>query len=292
MQRSSTSSSQNVHTQQPFFASRRRGAMTFNVHQVPAQRRQGNPVRQHLEEVASKLAAVAVRKRLCQQTGGNAEERWRLQGMQRRSFAKLEAASRAMPVDDEDLAIERAEMAARIVETKSGMAENKFFGARMDAARGRLTRAQQRAKEAADALEMAQRAVAESDVEIACIERELRDLEAALGHAPAVLAPGSSLRMSRKRCSCPLTASTVLSSPIVDRKLVSMATAQSAELIAGFQHAFTEVERQRGLQADPPKRLCGKQPQRVRPRMTVRTRTLKRRVEETRVAMSDEIPDL
>ena len=52
-------------------------------------------------------------------------------------------------------------------ETKSGKAENKFIGARMNAARGRLTRAQQRAKEAADALEMTQRVVAESDVEIA-----------------------------------------------------------------------------------------------------------------------------
>ena len=100
------------------------------------------------------------------------------------------------------------------------------------------------------------------------------------------------LRMSRNRCSCPLTASTVLPSPIVDPKLVSLATAQSAELIAGFQHAFTEVEKQRGLQADPPKRLRGKQPQRVRPRMTVRTRTSKRRVEETRVVMSDEVSNL
>ena len=70
-------------------------------------------------------------------------------------------------MDDEDLTVERAEIAARIAETKSGMAENKFIGARKDAARGRLTRAQQRAREAADALEMAQRAVAESDVEIA-----------------------------------------------------------------------------------------------------------------------------
>ena len=93
-----------------------------------------------------------------------------------------------------------------------------------------ISHAQQRAKEAVDALEMAQRVVAESDMEIACIQRELHELEA-LGHATAVpAAPGSSLRMSRNRCSCPLTASTVLSSPTVDPKLVSLATAQSAEL--------------------------------------------------------------
>ena len=61
-------------------------------------------------------------------------------------------------------------------------------GARIDAAGGRLTRAQQRAKEASEALEMAPRVVEESDVEIACIECELHDLEAALAHVPAVSA--------------------------------------------------------------------------------------------------------
>ena len=48
--------------------------------------------------------------------------------------------------------------------------------------------------------------------------------------------------------------------PGVDPNLVSLATAHSAQLIAGFQHAFEEVERQRGLQADPPRRMRGSAP--------------------------------
>ena len=95
-------------------------------------------------------------------------------------------ANTAMPENDKDFATERAGIAAKIAETKSAMAENKPVGTRIDAARGRLTRAQQRAKEASEALEMAQRVVAESDVEITCIERALHDLETALAHAPAV----------------------------------------------------------------------------------------------------------
>ena len=82
-------------------------------------------------------------------------------------LAKLEAALRAMPEDDEDFANERTAITAKIAETKTGMAENKPVGARIGAARRRLTRAQQRAKEAAQALEMAQRVVEESDMEIA-----------------------------------------------------------------------------------------------------------------------------
>ena len=275
MQRSSTSSSQNVHTQQPcsrVVAKARWLSMCTKCRRKGAREPRSSASGGSCVETCS----GGSRKRLSQQTVAMQRSDGDCKACMVK-LAKLEAASRAMPVNDEDLAVERAEISARIAETKSGMAENKFIGARMGAARGRHTRAQQRAKEAADVLEMAQRVVAESDVEVACIERDLHDLEAALGHAPAVpAAPGSSLRMSRNRCSCPLTAS----SPIVDPKLVSLATAQSAEL-----------GRQRGLQADPPKRLRGKHPQRVRSRMTVRTRTLKRRVEETRVAMSNEISE-
>ena len=91
-----------------------------------------------------------------------------------------------MPEDDEDFANERAAITAKIAETKAGVAESKPIGARIDAARRRLACAQQRAKEAAEALEMAPRVVEGSDVEIACTECELHDLEAALADAPAV----------------------------------------------------------------------------------------------------------
>ena len=141
-------------------------------------------VRQHLEEVASKLAAEAARRDSHQPMDVQTNELDLKAG--KAKLAKLEAALRAMPVDDEDFANERNAITAKIAETKAGMAENKPIGARIDAARRRLTRAQQRAKEAAAALEMAQRVVEESDVEIACIECELHDLEAALAHAPAV----------------------------------------------------------------------------------------------------------
>ena len=67
-----------------------------------------------------------------------------------------------------------------------GRHDREQTGARIDAAGGRLTRAQQRAEEASEALEMAQRVVEESDVKIVCIECELHDLEAALAHVPAI----------------------------------------------------------------------------------------------------------
>ena len=72
-------------------------------------------------------------------------------------LAKLEAALRATPEGRQKL-------------------KNKPVVARIDAARRRLTRAQQRAKEVSEALEMAQRVVEKSDMEIACIESEFHDL--------------------------------------------------------------------------------------------------------------------
>ena len=63
---------------------------------------------------------------------------------------------------------------------------------------------------------------------------------------------------------------------------------------SGFQHAFEEVERQRGLQDDPPRRMRGKQPQKVhplRPRMSIRTRAVKRRAGEAGIAECEEISE-
>ena len=94
-------------------------------------------------------------------------------------------------MNDENIANERAAIAAKITDANAGMAENKPIGVRIGAARGRLARAQQRAQKASEALEVAQRVVEESDVEIACIKYELQDLEAALAHAPAVPAATS-----------------------------------------------------------------------------------------------------
>ena len=158
--------------------------------------KQGHPVRQHLEEVASKLAAVAA--------GRDSHQTVEMQASDgdieacKAKLAKLVAALRAMPEGDEDFENERTAMAAKIAETKAGMAENKPIGARIDTARKRLTRAKQRAKEASEAWEMAQRVVEESDTEIACIESELHDLEAALAHTPAVPAE---IGGQHKRCS-------------------------------------------------------------------------------------------
>ena len=73
MQRSSTSSSQNVHTQQPFFASRRKRAM--------AQRRQGIPFVSIWRKLRPNLQRWQQEETLSTDSG-NAEERWRLQGLQ------------------------------------------------------------------------------------------------------------------------------------------------------------------------------------------------------------------
>ena len=111
------------------------------------------------------------------------------------------------------------------------------------------------------------------DVEIACIECELRDLEAALAAVPAEICTDNTVDAVSAQLQRLLNI--LKEDPGVDPNLVSLATAHSAQLIAVFQHAFEEVERQRGLQADPPRRLRGKQSQKVhplRPRMSIRTR--------------------
>ena len=194
------------------------------------------------EEVASKLAAVAAGRDSHQPMDVQTNELDLKAG--KAKLAKVEAALRAMPVDDEDFANERNAITAKIAGTKAGMAENKPIGARIDAARRRLTRAQHRAKEAAAALEMAQRVVEESDVEIACIECELHDLEAALAHAPAVPAEiCTDNTVDAVSAQLQRLLNILKDYPGVDPNLVSLATAHSAQLIAGFQHAFEEVER-------------------------------------------------
>ena len=154
--------------------------------------KQGNPVRQHLEEVASKLAAVAAGRDTHQPSDVQANDLDVKAG--KAKLAKLEAALRAMPEDDEDFANERNAITTKIAETKAGMAENRPIGARIDAARQRLTRAQQRAKEAAAALEMAQRVVEESDVEIACMR------VARLGSCACTRPSGASGDQCRQHC--------------------------------------------------------------------------------------------
>ena len=130
------------------------------------------------------------------------------------------------------------------------------IGARIDAARRRLTRAQQRAREAAQALEMAQKVVEESDVEIACIERELRDLEAAL--APAPMVPAEIRPDCVHSAQLQQVLNTLQEDSGLDPYLVSLATAHSAQLVAEFQCALKEMERQRGPQEDP-RKMRGKQ---------------------------------
>ena len=118
-----------------------------------AEGKQGNPVRQHLEEVASKLAAIAAGRGSHQAVAMQTSDFKACKA----KLAKLEAALRAMSESGEDFPNERAATGAKIAETKAGVAENKPIGARIDAARGHFTRVQQRAQEASAALEMAQR---------------------------------------------------------------------------------------------------------------------------------------
>ena len=67
--------------------------------------KQGNPIRQHLEEVASKLAAVAAGRDSHQPMDVQTNELDFKAG--KAKLAKLEAALRAMPEDDKDFANER-----------------------------------------------------------------------------------------------------------------------------------------------------------------------------------------
>ena len=133
----------------------------------------GNSVRQLLEEVASKLAAVAAGRDSHQPVEVQANDLDFKAG--KAKLAKQKAALRAMPEDDEDFANEKNVITAKIAETKQAWPRTSLL---VRSQKTRLTRAQQRAKEAAEALEMAQRVVEESDVEIARIECELHDLEA------------------------------------------------------------------------------------------------------------------
>ena len=96
--------------------------------------KQGNTVRQHLEEVASKLAAAAAGRDSHQPMDVQTNDLDFKTG--KAKLAKLEAALRAMPEDDEDFANERNAITTKIAETKAGMAENKPIGARITSRRG------------------------------------------------------------------------------------------------------------------------------------------------------------
>ena len=253
--------------------------------------KQGNPVRQHLEEVASKLAVVAAgrdsHQAVAMQTSDGKYRACKA------NLTKLEAALRAMPEDDEDFATDRAAIAAKIAETKSSMAENKPMGARIDAARGRLTRAQQRAKEASEALDKGQRVVAESDVEIACIERELHDLEAAPAHDPAVPAAiGMDNTVDAVSGQLQRLLDILEEGPGVDPKPGVSSYSSFCTALCGVSTCLREIGAATWSSSGPLKRLRGKQAQKVRPRMTIRTRTVKRRVGKTGVAMNEEISEL
>ena len=78
--------------------------------------KQGNTVRQHLEEVACKLAAEAAGRDSHQPMEVQANDVHFKAG--KAKLAKLEAALRAMPEDDEDFANERAAITAKIAEQK------------------------------------------------------------------------------------------------------------------------------------------------------------------------------
>ena len=88
-------------------------------------RQAGKPRSSTPEEVASKLAAVAAGRDTHQPTDVQANDLDFKTG--KAKLAKLEAALRAMPEDDEDFANERNAIAAKIAETKAGMAENKLL---------------------------------------------------------------------------------------------------------------------------------------------------------------------
>ena len=200
-----------------------------------------------------------------------------------------------MPEDDEDFANERNAITAKIAETKAGMAENKPISARIDAARRRLTRAQQRAKEAAAGLEKAQRVVEESDVEIACIECELHDLEAALAHAPAVPAEiCTDNTVDAVSAQLQRLLNILKEDPEWTPTLCLLLRLTLHSSSRGFNMPSRKWKRQRGLQADPPRRMRGKQSQKVhplRPRMSIRTRAVKRRAGVAGVAECEEISD-
>ena len=93
----------------------------------------------------------------------------------------LETALAAVPADEPDMA---DMLRARIQAQRQLIVQTKPLGARLDAARAALGRAQQRHDEATKALEAAQLLHASTAEDVGKLQVELRDLEQQVAHAP------------------------------------------------------------------------------------------------------------
>ena len=101
-------------------------------------------------------------------------------------ITSFEAALAAVPPDEVEMA---AMLRTKIQEQKNLLTQAKPLGARHDAAKAALARAQQRQAEAESAMAAAQQLHANTLVEVSTLQSELRDLERQLAQAPSEDSP-------------------------------------------------------------------------------------------------------
>jgi len=207
-----------------------------------------NAVREQLKEVASRLTAVnaaetppttAASTRAATMAAMSPEGK-----AAKAKIAKLSTVLNGMPEDDEDFATERAALVAKIKELQGTLVDTMPIGARIDATRGLLTRAQKRAADAQHALELALRTVETANSEVDKAAKELEDLEGALARSPP--APSATEGGTTQADALIPVLSSLLErlrqNPMVDPALVELAEANSTQLLEGFRHTLAAAE--------------------------------------------------
>lgn len=169
---------------------------------------------------------------------------------------KLEAALAAMPADEE-FNDDRERLRARVESVKKDAFESKPIGARTDAARAALLRAQARRAEAEKALMLATALCAESDAEIAVIQSDLEGLEAAL--AQPVKGPTQPCDVDQVTEMLTTLMSTLQANQFVDKEHFTLASECATRLVQGLQGTLAHASASEQAHAER-HRIAGKQP--------------------------------
>ena len=231
---------------------------------TPASKVNGNPVRAKLEEVSSMLMKCAETRpmeptevhastiRAPSAKAGRSERQVKV--------AKLEASLAALPEDD-DFEEDRARLRAHIESLKREAVDSQPIGARIDATRAVLQRAQARRSEAEQALSIATKLVSDADAEILAIEADLESLESALAH-PMVGPGGAATEPDDAMQSLKGHLTSVLqhlkSDQCVDQALIVLAESHSAQLLEGFRVTLEQAAKAKQQGDTPTHRLRGK----------------------------------
>jgi hypothetical protein len=170
---------------------------------------------------------------------------------------KLEASIAAMP-DDEDMMEQRQALQMKIDTAKASLVDVKPLGARIDAARLTLQRAEKRSLESANAVELAQACFASAQEEVTRLKTEIHVMESSLASVPCA-PPPSSVEEAMLQLSGAMNVimCSIAADKLVSEDLASEASSHSNHLLVGLQGTLQAAAEAR-LEAGPSRRITGK----------------------------------